>query len=296
MSDRTERGRRKSPVRRWPAHGWLGLGLVAVFWALNWGLSGLRTQWAFFPLWLGYCLTVDALVFVRKGDSLLTRNPRAYAALFLVSAPAWWLFEALNARTQNWFYDGRQFFTDVQYFLLASLSFSTVIPAVFGTAELVGTFGWLRHLRRGPRVAPTRATLLGFFAAGWLMLALLLLWPRYFFPFLWLSVFFILEPVNVWLGNRSLLRSTERGDWRPVLALWVGCLICAFFWEMWNFLSYPKWVYRVPFVDFLHVFEMPLLGYAGYLPFSLELFALYHLAAGLAGQKGRFVLVAEEET
>ena len=38
------------------------------------------------------------------------------------------------------------------------------------------------------------------------MLALLLLWPRYFFPFLWLSVYFILDPVNVWLRKPSLLQ------------------------------------------------------------------------------------------
>jgi len=48
-----------------------------------------------------------------------------------------------------------------------------------------------------------------------------------------------------------------------------------------NYLSYPKWVYHVPFVDFLHIFEMPLIGYLGYLPFSLELFALYHLVTGI---------------
>ena len=58
-------------------------------------------------------------------------------------------------------------------------------------------------------------------------------------------------------------------------------MICGLFWEMWNYHSYPKWVYQVPFVGFLHIFEMPLLGYGGYLPFSLELFALYHLAVGL---------------
>ena len=29
-----------------------------------------------------------------------------------------------------------------------------------------------------------------------------------------------------------------------------------------------------------HVFEMPLLGYIGYIPFSWELFALYHLIVG----------------
>lgn len=276
--------KRNRPTRAWPVHGWVGLALVAIFWTLNWSLPGMRTHWGFFPLWLGYCLTVDALVFARKGSSLLSRNARAYVKLFLVSAPAWWLFELLNLRTQNWFYDGRDSFTGLQYFVLASLSFSTVMPAVFGTAELVSTFKWLGRIPRGPRIVPTRRTSLGLFVAGWAMLAMLLIWPRYFFPFLWISVYFILEPINVWLKNRSLMEYTGVGDWRPVLALWVGCLICGFFWEMWNFYSYPKWIYQVPFVDFLHIFEMPVLGYGGYLPFALELFALYHLVMGLLKQ------------
>lgn len=275
----------QNTFKKFPTHGWLGLGLVALFWTLNWTLSGLRTQWAFFPLWLGYCLSVDALVYLRKGDSMLTRNPRAYAALFLISMPGWWLFETLNWRTQNWFYEGRQFFSDLQYFAFASLSFSTVMPAVFGTAELARTFKWIKNLRRGWRITPNKKTLLSFFIAGWGMLALLLFFPRYFFPFLWISVYFILEPINAWLGNRSLADYVAKGDWRPVIALWIGCLMTAFFWEMWNFYSYPKWIYQVPFVDFLHIFEMPLLGYGGYLPFSLELFAIYHLVVGFFGKK-----------
>lgn len=275
------RDENKSLIRRWPAHGWLGIVLVAVFWTLNWSLSGLRTHWTFFFLWLGYCLTVDALVFLRKNDSMLTRNRRAYVGMFFVSIPVWWLFELINLATQNWFYEGRQFFTDFQYAVLASVNFSTVIPAVFGTAELVSTFSWLAKIRPGFRFIPTQRKLFGFFVAGWLMLALLLLWPIYFFPFMWLSIYFIIEPLNVWLGNRSLVQYFSVGDWRPVLALWIGCLICGFFWEMWNFYSYPKWVYQVPFVDVLHIFEMPLLGYAGYLPFSLELYAIYHLVMGL---------------
>src|SRR3972149_2125791 len=59
---------------KWPIHGWIGLILVILFWFLNWTLPGLRTHWGFFPLWLGYCLTVDALVFRRKGHSLLPRS------------------------------------------------------------------------------------------------------------------------------------------------------------------------------------------------------------------------------
>jgi hypothetical protein len=271
----------------------LGLVLVVVFWIVNWSFPGqsLRTHWAFFPLWLGYCLSVDALVQRRKGSSMITRSPASYVLLFLLSAPGWWLFELLNLRSQNWEYCGAEFFSDLEYFLLCSLSFSTVMPAVFGTAELVGTFRWLERFRQGPRLLPHRTLLAGMFLAGWTMLALLVFRPIYFFPFLWASIYLILEPINAWLGNPTLLRFTARGDWRAPMALAVGCLICGFFWEMWNYYSYPKWIYHVPFVDFLRIFEMPLLGYLGYVPFSWELFAMYHLTLGSFRHDSRLVQI-----
>lgn len=273
-----------SEQHQWPLYGWLGIALIVVYWYVNWGLDGLRTHIAFFPLWLGYCLTVDALVWRRKGTSLLTRSPRGYILLFLISAPGWWLFELINWRTQNWVYTERACFTDVQYAVLATLSFSTVMPAVFGAAELVSTFGWLRRLKARQMFPLTWPVTLGFFLAGWGMLALLLLWPRYCFPFVWGYVYCILEPLNIWRKHRTLLHYPAGGDWRPVVSLAMGCLICGFFWEMWNFYASPKWIYHVPFVGFAKVFEMPILGYLGYIPFSWELFALFHWITGLFGR------------
>jgi hypothetical protein len=274
-----------SLIKKLPIHGWIGLALIAAFWILNWSISGLRTHWTFFPLWLGYSLTVDALTFSRKEISIFSQSRMAFLEMFIISIPVWWLFELLNLRTQNWFYEGRQFFTDFQYAVLASLSFSTVIPAVFGTADLLTTFKWFSKSRPGFCIIPTRQKMLGMFALGWIMLALLLLLPGYVFWLVWLSVYFIVEPVNVWLGHRSIFNYLASGDWRPVFALSIGCLICGFFWEMWNFYSYPKWIYNVPLVNFLHVFEMPLLGYLGYLTFCLELYAFYNLTTGLLKRK-----------
>jgi hypothetical protein len=278
-----------------PVHGWLGLALVVIFWFLNWALTGARTHWGFFPLWLGYCLTIDGLVFWRTGTSLLTRSPRKYVGLFLVSAPAWWLFELFNLRTLNWIYLGVEVFSPLEYAFWTTLSFTTVIPAVFGSAEFFASFDFVRHLKPGPVIGTKKSTTLGFFIAGWVMLLLLLAWPKIFFPFIWLSVYFILEPINVWLGNRSLADWTRAGDWRPVIALWLGVLLTAFFWEMWNFFAYPKWIYQVPWGDWLHIFEMPLLGYGGYLPFALELYAMYHLVMGWFGEKkSNYVRVASD--
>jgi hypothetical protein len=169
------------------------------------------------------------------------------------------------------------------FWVWATLNFTTVIPAVLGSAELIRSF--IKRPVKGPVVRPTKATTLGFFLVGWVMLAVMVAWPKIFFPFVWISFYFILEPINIWLGHRSLVEWTKAGNWRPVVSLWLGILLTAFFWEMWNFYSYPKWVYHVAWGNWLHVFEMPLLGYGGYLPFALELFAMYHLIVGLAGQK-----------
>lgn len=275
----------ESEKTKFPLHGWLGLILADLFWILSWSLSGPRTHWGFFPMWLGYCLTIDALVYRRTGTSLLTRDWRKYVGLFFVSAPVWWIFELLNLRTQNWMYIGAEIFSPLQYAFWTTLSFTTVIPAVFGSAEFFASFDFIRRLRRGLIIGTDTLTTILFFIAGWLMLGLMLLWPKVFFLFIWLSLYFIIEPINIWLGNRSLAHWTQKGDWRPVISLWLGVLLTAFFWEMWNYYSYPKWIYQVAWGNWMHLFEMPLIGYGGYLPFALELFALYHLIAGLLGHK-----------
>jgi hypothetical protein len=270
-------------MRRFPRHGWLGLGLVAVMWPLLWRQAGFLADFQFFFLWLGYILTVDGLVVIRRGDSLLTRDPWAFAALFVISAPVWWLFEFFNGFVQNWHYLGAETYSRTRYITVATVSFSTVIPAVFESAELMATFGFVQRFRRGPVVPATRPVLIGAMAFGALSIPAFMLWPRYAFPLVWTCLFFLLDPINYRLGWPSITAWVSRGDWRPVAALWCGALLTGFFWELWNFYAWPKWVYTVPFVDFWHVFEMPLLGYSGYLPFSLELFAIYHFVRGVAG-------------
>ncbi len=264
-----------------PKHGWAGLFLIILFWILNWSLSGLRTQWGFFPLWLGYAIFVDAVVFSREGTSLIKRNWKLFAALFLISVPTWWLFELYNLRTQNWFYDGKQYFNNLEYFLLSSLSFSTVMPAVFETSELAGTFKWINNLSIKKKIEPSRKTVGSLAISGVFILGMIILFPEIFYPFVWISAFLIIEPINILMKNKSIFDYTSSGEWRPIFALAVGCLICGFFWEMWNYNSYPKWKYDLPMVNTLHLFEMPLPGYIGYLVFPFELFAIYNLITGI---------------
>jgi hypothetical protein len=257
-----------------PARGWAGLLLVAVCWPLNWTMPGVRTSWLFFPLWLGYILIVDALVSTRAGNSLWSRSRKSFVLLFCFSAPIWWLFELINLRTANWQYLGRELFSPLEFNLLSTIAFSTVIPAVFETAELIKTFHWTHFFNSGLRVAVTPRLFVVLFVAGLVMIISLLTWPKIFYPFTWISLVLIFEPINYWTGRPHFLDELSDGDWRIVFSLALGALVCGLFWEMWNYYSFPKWVYHTPGAEFWRIFEMPLLGYGGYIPFALELYAL----------------------
>jgi hypothetical protein len=255
---------------------WVGMFLLAIFWPLNWLLPDetRRTSYLFFPLWLGYILIVDGCVLLRTGSSMLTRSRCDFVLTFVCSAPVWWLFEVINWRTRNWEYLGGEVFTGPQHFVLSTVAFSTVMPAVFETAEWICSWRPLAAAVVGPAIKPIWQLLAVLATAGLTMLALTFLWPRVFYPFVWGAIVLILEPLNKLLGRRTFFDWLQYGNWRPVLALSAGALVCGFFWEMWNYFSYPKWVYHTPGAQFLRVFEMPLLGYIGYLPFAWELYAL----------------------
>jgi len=271
-------------TRRLPTRGWVGLALVALAWPANWFLPGVRTHLLFFPLWLGYVLALDGWIERRDGSSPWTRSRRGFVALFALSVPLWWAFEAANAVLANWEYVGGEF-GDVEYALLCSLSFSTVVPAVLVSAEWARGFAWIERRGPGPRLVPTPAACVASFAFGLALLACTLYWPRTCYPFLWISGVFLLEPLTVWRGRPALTGALARGDWRPWLALWTGVLACGFCWELWNSRSLPKWIYHIPpsalpLVNAPKLFEMPLAGYLGYLPFGLVVYQWKELWLG----------------
>jgi len=77
-------------IKKFPLHGWIGLGLILIFWPLNWFAPGAIKGLGFFPLWLGYILLMDGLVFHRKRSSLFSRSWGKFILLFLLSIPLWW--------------------------------------------------------------------------------------------------------------------------------------------------------------------------------------------------------------
>lgn len=95
-------------------------------------------------------------------------------------------------------------------------------------------------------------------------------WPDYLFPFLWVSPLLIIISLQILVGEPHILNDMAEGDWRLGISSALAALFCGLFWEMLNYYSLAKWEYTIPFVDRYRIFEMPILGYAGYLPFGLE--------------------------
>lgn len=260
----------------------LALGHVLIF---GRGFAGeylrpLSDYW-FASVWFGYIFVMDALIYRRDGCSLIVSQPKVFLAMLPLSAAAWWGFEWVNGFVGNWHYLSPTDIPDWWRTLWAGIFFSTVIPAIWETAEWVSGWRFVRSLpqARGFRVgAPL---LVGLMGLGVLFFVLPAVWPLYFFPLIWGFVSLILDPINYRRGSPSILGYISKGDWRVPVALFVAGNICGILWEFWNFWAFPKWYYTVPFVGAIKVFEMPVPGYLGYGPFAWEIFALFWFFARL---------------
>jgi len=202
---------------------------------------------------------------------MMLDRPRFFLFLFLPSAVFWWFFEYLNGFVHSWYYLGIAHLSSTQYFILASLPFSTVLPAVIGTYELLDTprmRARAEALLTSRLPSPRRVAIAMLVLAG-AGLALIGVLPDYLFPLVWISPALIFAAIYV-LRDRTFPSVMPPVLRRQIVLLPLAALICGCFWEMWNFYSLAKWKYEIPLVGGFHIFEMPLLGYLGYLPFGWE--------------------------
>jgi hypothetical protein len=275
-----------------PWWGWLGLALIGAGWVLAW--SGFAADWrrhTFTPLWVGYILVMNGLAMRAGGRSLLTHRTAWFLALFPVSAVFWWIFEYLNQFVDNWYYRGLDAAGHWDYFLQATLPFSSVLPAV------ASTWAWLRTLPRIeamslPAMRGHRWLAWAALIAGAVALLGIGVWPDALFAMLWLAPLLVAVGLQHLLMRETLLSPLASGDWRPVLQPALAALVCGFFWEMWNYGSLAKWHYSISYAERFPVFEMPLLGYAGYLPFGVHCAVLMDLVARMLERRSVWPLLA----
>ena len=267
---------KKKPVARpFPWWGWLGVILGLFCWILAW----TRFSWfasfqkhTFTPLWLCYILVVNGVCYRQIGRSMITHQTGLFLLLFPFSTLFWWGFEYLNRFVQNWYYLGTDY-RGWTYVLFASISFSTVLPAVLSTRDWIRNCAWVRrgfqqwvilNVRR-----PKRLAWICLLVSG-LVSLVIGVWPGYCFAMLWLVPFVVITALLSLHDRVHMLSSLAKGDWQEIVSAAAAALLCGWFWEMWNIGSLAHWEYAIPYVHRFKLFQMPILGYAGYLPFGLE--------------------------
>ncbi len=228
--------------------------------------------WLYTTAWYPLLLAVEGAVALRHGRFLLLGRPGAALSVLAWSVPGWMIFEILNLRLENWYY---VFVPEERAALWTGVivSFATVVPACFLPAALF-------HPRDGGDRVGGRSVPVGLLRAvrwtGAAFLVLPLLWPRWFFPLVWGALTLLPEPDTARRApERSLLVDVLSGRWRRIGSLLAGGAVAGFCWEALNAVARAGWIYTVPGLEEVKLFEMPPLGFLGFPPLALTCFALY---------------------
>ncbi|HEX9486208.1 MAG TPA: helix-hairpin-helix domain-containing protein [Gemmatimonadales bacterium] len=233
--------------------------------------------WFYVLAWYPTLIILDEVVLLLGGESLLAR-PRELAVMLWWSAVIWFVFEAINFRLRDWYYvflpAGR-----LERWLGITVSLATVVPAVLLPERLLDRLGAWRDLRfRRFTLEPKHLEIAGW--VGWGLLAAVLAFPRYLYPLTWGAVWLIAEPLLYRRDpEHSLFADMTHGGWGRIARLMAAGLFAGVLWESFNAMARGRWIYTVPFLEHLKIFEMPLVGFLGFPFFALEVWSLYHLLA-----------------
>lgn len=246
--------------------------------AISWVLAWTRYPWfanfqhhTFFLLWISYILFANAILYYRSGNCPLTHHTTKYLLLFPISAAFWWFFEYLNCFARNWTYLNVDHLSTLDFFLFATVSFSTVLPATWTTQQIIASSvsdvlgGTMLANAVNHRAITSKALL---WAAILSLMAIPFL-PEMLFPIVWIAPLLLYDRYFRSLGAATILSDWSSGHFTRT-AQWAGAgLFCGFLWELWNYQSMAHWTYHIPYLEAFHIFQMPVLGYFGYLPFGL---------------------------
>jgi len=76
----------------------------------------------------------------------------------------------------------------------------------------------------------------------------------------------MIDPLNARAGDEFYPRRLYEGHTGRLVNLLVAGLVCGLLWEFWNYCGGAKWVYNVPILPDVKIFEMPILGFGGFPP------------------------------
>lgn len=236
-------------------------------------------SWYFPIIWLGYILTIDSIIYKLKNQSPISNQRLKFLFILILSIPFWYIFEVFNIFVANWYYNA-QFTSLIR--LICSMFIFTAIYETYILIKNIHLFDKLK-LKRKHKI--TKTFLYTTIGLGVIALILPTIFPKQTFPLIWISLFLILDPINYINNQPSIIKHLKDKKLATPLSLMLAGLICGFLWEFWNYWAIPKWFYTFNYFYFLKIFEMPILGYLGYMPFALELYAMYWFVRSLFSHK-----------
>ncbi len=254
---------------------YLGVGVFILSCVLLYLESSFMKNWFYVFAWWSFIFFLDSVNFRKTNHSPLSDDAFSFVFLAFMSVPVWLVFELFNLRLQNWTYHELPeglWPRWLGYFL----AFSTVVPAL---KELADFFGFM-FKNKSPSLfhfKSTSSVRTFFLFLGTIFFFLPLLWPDLFFPLVWLCFIFLLEPLNTSLKLETVTSHLADKEWTRLWSWMAAGLTAGILWEFWNFFAESHWEYSLPYLNIWKIFQMPLLGYLGFVPFAVELFLLYQI-------------------
>jgi len=272
-----------------PVYGFLGI-LIILFAELGLIFEISFVESFMTPIcWTGLILFLDALNFKLKGNSLIKTRLKRFLIMLPVSIILWYIFELYNLFINNWHYINLPqniIIRHIGYFW----SFATIWPGVIEIYELIRNSELFSNIKLKPKKI-SKNFLIFSYIIGVICLVIPFLVPtniaKYLAAPVWLGFIFLLEPLNYKLKLKSILRDFERGNLSRIMQLFFTGLIAGLLWEFWNFWATTKWIYTVPILGHIKIFEMPVLGYLGFLTFAIEVFVMWQTVKYLFGLKNK---------
>lgn len=264
-------------INRFPAFGWIGVFIIVIAEILL--IIDIKIVKIFFTpiVWTGYILFIDASLNKLSGKSYLTYKRKAFFLMLPVSLGCWLIFEAYNLHLRNWEYISLP--ENMVVRIIGYVwSFITIFPGVLLTSEVIDNLKIFDRFKIKSLVISNK-TLIFWLLIGALFLIIPLVLPmiyaRYLFVLVWMGFVFLLDPINAFLGEHSLFIDLREGKINKLFSLFLSGVICGFLWEFWNYWAITKWIYILPFMQETKIFEMPVVGFLGFLPFAVECYVMW---------------------
>lgn len=270
--------------KSFPLHGIFGIFLLVLSEILLFKKVDPFYSWFYCFAWWSYILTIDAIIYRLKGNSLILNRTKEFFLMIPWSVFIWLIFEAANLSLENWYYINLPHST-LERWPGYAIAYGTVLPGLFETTELLESIGLFGKSKIKKTVISSEGHSV-VILLGTICLVSSVVAPEYLFSLIWVGFIFLLEPFNYRFGGRSLLKDLEEGSPRKIYLLLIAGLICGLLWEFWNFWALSKWVYTVPFFENRKGFEMPFLGFLGFPPFAIQAYVMYNFVSLFRSKRG----------